>query len=211
MELQLQNLGKRFNRHWIFRKINFTFRAGNAYAITGPNGSGKSTLLQVIAGAMQHSEGTVSMGNGQPAIANRQFATETYYQNISIAAPYLELVEELTLKEFLEFHFRFKPVLPGHSIASIIDCIGLPGAAEKQLRYYSSGMKQRVKLAQAVFCNTPVVLLDEPTTNLDTEGIEMYSQLVFTYCKNRLLIVCSNDENEISFCKERLNVSDFKG
>ena len=217
-ELHLQNLGKRFNRHWIFRRINFSFLSGNAYAITGPNGSGKSTLLQVIAGAMQHSEGTISNGNPlingtakQPATGNRQLATDSYYQYISIAAPYLELIEELTLKEFLEFHFKFKEILPSHSIESIIEYISLADAADKQIRYYSSGMKQRVKLAQAIFSNTAVVLLDEPTTNLDVKGISLYLDLVNRFCKDRLLIVCSNDENEISFCKQRLNVGDFKG
>lgn len=207
--LQLQNLGKRFNRHWIFRHVNVAFQSGNAYAITGPNGSGKSTLLQVLAGAMQHSEGSFELGNGNPA--TNTIPPENYYNHISIAAPYLELIEELTLKEFLEFHFKFKPVLPGHTIPSIIDNIGLNDAGAKQIRYYSSGMKQRVKLAQAIFSNTALVLLDEPTTNLDVTGIELYQKLVQDYCQNRLLIVCSNDENEISFCKERLNISDFKG
>ena len=211
VELQLQNLGKRFNRHWIFRNISTTFQLGRAYAITGANGSGKSTLLQIIAGAMQHSEGSCILVNGQSSLANASLKPEDYYRHISIAAPYLELVEELTLKEFLAFHFQFKPILAGHSIASIIEYISLTDAADKQIRYYSSGMKQRVKLAQAIFSNTPVVLLDEPTTNLDTKGIELYHQLVNDYCKDRLLIVCSNDENEISFCKERLYVGSFKG
>lgn len=211
VELQLQNLGKRFNRHWIFRKINFTFQSGSAYAITGANGSGKSTLLQIIAGAMQHSEGNCTLVNSQSSLVNGPLKPEDHYQHISIAAPYLELIEELTLKEFLTFHFQFKTIWPGQTIDSIINYIGLNDAADKQIRYYSSGMKQRVKLAQAIFSDTAVVLLDEPTTNLDTNGIELYVQLVNEYCKNRLLIVCSNDENEISFCKERINVGDYKG
>ncbi len=160
---------------------------------------------------MQHSEGSVSIGNKKQAIGNGQLATENLYQHISIAAPYLELIEELTLAEFLAFHFKFKQILHGFTITSIIEFLGLTEAADKQIRYYSSGMKQRVKLAQAIFSNTPIVLLDEPTTNLDTKGIEMYFQLVNEFCLDRLLIVCSNDENEISFCKERLNVGDFKG
>ncbi len=211
MNLQLQNLGKRFNRHWIFRKVNFTFKSGNAYAITGANGSGKSTLLQIIAGAMQHSEGKIFFVDGRRSTADGQSPTEDYYQHISIAAPYLELVEELTLKEFLAFHFQFKTILPGYTIETVIDYISLADAADKQIRYYSSGMKQRVKLAQAIFSNTAVVLLDEPTTNLDVTGIALYLDLVNQFCKDRLLIVCSNDENEISFCKERLHVGDFKG
>jgi ABC-type multidrug transport system ATPase subunit len=201
--LQLQNLGKRFNRHWIFRRITYEFISGQAYAIIGANGSGKSTLLQIIAGAMQQSEGAILVGQ-QP-----QPITENYYQQIAIAAPYIELVEELTLTEFLEFHFKLKPLIAGQTIASVITYIGLTYAANKQIRYYSSGMKQRVKLAQALFSNAPILLLDEPTTNLDVQGIALYHQLIKNFAANRLLIICSNDEAEIAICTNRLNVADF--
>ena len=88
--------------------------------------------------------------------------------------------------------------------------IGLEAAAKKQIRYYSSGMKQRIKLAQAVFSDTPVVLLDEPCTNLDLEGIELYHQLILNNCKGRLVIVSSNDIQEYSFCEEKISILDYK-
>jgi ABC-type multidrug transport system ATPase subunit len=133
---------------------------------------------------------------------------EQHHQYLSIAAPYLELPEEMTLTEALEFHQSFKPFLT--DTATIIQTLGLKQAAQKQIRYYSSGMKQRVKLATAIFSNVPVVLLDEPTTNLDADGIALYHRLIQSYCLNRLVIVSSNDEQEYGFCKEKLSIADYK-
>src|SRR5438046_1665902 len=108
----------------------------------------------------------------------------------------------MTVTEFLQFHQIFKPLLPALTIKEIIEVVGLSNAAGKQIRYYSSGMKQRVKLAQAIFSDVPVILLDEPCTNLDGSGIALYQQLVEKYCLDRLVIVSSNDEAEYGFCKE---------
>jgi ABC-type multidrug transport system ATPase subunit len=215
MKISLTNAGKRFNRDWIFRNFTKEFTAGIAYAITGPNGSGKSTLLQVIGGAMMMSEGnaTYTIGNRQPAIGNetaREVHVDKAFQYISIAAPYLELIEEMTLQEFLQFHSQFKPLLPGLHIQEIIAEIGLQAATHKQIRFYSSGMKQRVKLAQAIFSHVPCILLDEPCTNLDAAGFALYHQLVKKYCNDRLIIVSSNDEQEYSFCTEKISILDYK-
>lgn len=214
MKISLTNAGKRFNRDWIFRNFTQEFIAGIAYAITGPNGSGKSTLLQVIGGAMMMSEGNAkyTIGNSQLAIGNeeKEIHVDKAFQHISIAAPYLELIEEMTLQEFLQFHSQFKPFLPGLDIKEIIAEIGLQAATHKQIRFYSSGMKQRVKLAQAIFSNVHCILLDEPCTNLDAAGIALYHQLVKKYCNNRLIIVSSNDEQEYSFCTEKISILDYK-
>ncbi len=205
MKILLSDAGKRYNREWIFRHLNYEFIAGNSYAVTGNNGSGKSTLLQVIAGAVQHNKGTVDF-----FVDNKKIEAERHHQYLSFAAPYLELPEEMTLVEVLTFHQSFKSLLPGASIASVIDELGLKHAAKKQIRYYSSGMKQRVKLAQAVFSNVPVLLLDEPTSNLDADGIALYHHLISTYCKQKLVIISSNDEQEYKFCHFVLPVSRFK-
>jgi len=204
MKISLTDAGKRFNRDWIFRHLDFNFEQTGSYAITGPNGSGKSTLLQVIAGALQASEGHCrwTIQNGT--------VIEEPYPWISICAPYLELVEEMTLKEFLHFHHGFKKFLPGFDADRIITVIGLEHASHKQIRYFSSGMKQRIKLAQAIFADVPAVLLDEPCTNLDAPGIELYKQLVQDHCNNRLLVVSSNDEEEYLFCKEKINIMKYK-
>lgn len=205
MKIRLTNVGKRFNREWIFRNLNFEFQSERSYAITGPNGSGKSTLLQIIAGATTFNEGDI-----QYFLSDKKIEEENIYNNISIAAPYLELVEEMTLMEFLQFHSKLKNWLPSFDSKIIISIIRLEEAAEKQIRYFSSGMKQRVKLAQAIFSNVPVVLLDEPCTNLDEEGIILYKTLVKDHCKNRLLIISSNDLQEYDFCDESFDMRDVK-
>lgn len=205
MKILLSDAGKRYNREWIFRHLTYEFNTGTAYAITGNNGSGKSTLLQVIAGAVQHNEGTIDF-----IVDGKPIESEQHHQYIALAAPYLELPEEMTLKEMLTFHQSFKHFLPSITVASIIDELGLQQAAHKQIRYYSSGMKQRVKLAQAIFSDVPVVLLDEPTTNLDTEGIALYHHLIQHYAGSKLVIVSSNDEQEYKFCNSILPVSRYK-
>jgi len=238
MNIQLTNAGKRFNRDWIFRRLNYTFQQGISYAITGPNGSGKSTLLQTIAGAIAPSEGTVeyfckkqdtrnkkqdirhkiqdSRHVEQPETGNRQkethdsLTTENIYNHLAIVAPYLEVIEEMTATEFLHFHTIFKPLLSNISINQILEIVGLKLAAHKQIRYYSSGMKQRIKLAQAIFSDVPALLLDEPCTNLDAAGYALYHQLINDYCKDKLVIVSSNDVNEYDFCTEKLNILDYK-
>lgn len=203
--IRLADAGKRFNREWIFRRLSYVFEQGQSYAIIGANGSGKSTLLQVIAGAMNPSEGACSFDN-----SGNNIDGENIYQNIAIAAPYLELIEEMTAKEFLQFHQQFKPFQKGFTAESILEVIGMQHAADKQIRYYSSGMKQRIKLAQAIFTDTPVLLLDEPCTNLDHQGYTLYHQLIRDYCANKLIIVCSNDTQEYDFCNHQLNIMQYK-
>lgn len=205
MTISLSNTGKRYNREWIFRHCSYTFSSGKNYAITGPNGSGKSTLLQVIAGATLHNEGTIEYHDGQRTTSNEQ-----HYTNIAIAAPYLELIEEMTAKEMLEFHSKFKPLISTLSIEEMLQIVGLEKAVNKQLRYFSSGMKQRLKLAQAFFSNTPVLLLDEPTTNLDADGIALYLNLVNNYTKGKLIIVSSNVKEEYGFCEEVIEIGKYK-
>lgn len=204
MRITLSDAGKRFNREWIFRHLDYQFFSSNAYAITGPNGSGKSTLLQFIAGALMPSEGKLTYHY------QNDIPVEEYYPLISIAAPYLETIEEMTANEFFRFHRSFKPLLSDFSIHQVLEKVGLHEAADKQIRYYSSGMKQRIKLAQAFFSDTPVLLLDEPTTNLDAEGIDLYHELIRDFCRERLVIVSSNDAAEYSFCKTVINMNKLK-
>lgn len=203
MQISLSNAGKRFNREWIFRHFSYELLPGNSYAITGSNGSGKSTLLQVIAGSLTFNEGEVKYSTNGNTVA-----PETTYRYISIAAPYLELIEEFTAQEMLDFHSKFKQL--DQPIKEVLASVGLEHAAGKQIRYFSSGMKQRLKLAQAIFSDCPVLLLDEPTTNLDADGIALYHQLIHDHCSKKLVIVSSNDKEEYAFCKEVIAIGAFK-
>jgi ABC-type multidrug transport system ATPase subunit len=203
MQINLTNVSKRYNRDWIFRNFSYQFTTQKKYAITGPNGSGKSTLLQIIAGAISHNEGGIEY-----LISNKQCQPEEAYKHLSLAAPYFELVEEMTAKEFLSFHSHFKPLqIP---INKIIELAGLEKAATKQIRYYSSGMKQRLKLAQVFFSNVPVLLLDEPTVNLDEEGVNLYLHLINEHTKDKLAIISSNDKQEYAFCDEIIDMEAYK-
>lgn len=205
MKISLQNAGKRFNREWIYRGVTLDFSSANAYAITGPNGSGKSTLLQAIGGMIQLSEGAVHY-----AVGDQQLGNDEVYKQISFCAPYLDVIEEMTLVEFLQFHSQFKSYINALTIPQIIEIVGLQAAAQKQIRFYSSGMKQRVKLAQAILSDTSVVLLDEPCSNLDAKGIALYHSLIQNYCTNRIVIVCSNDEVEYRFCDKKIEMQQLK-
>ncbi|RFM26715.1 ABC transporter ATP-binding protein [Deminuibacter soli] len=206
MIIELSDAGKRFNRDWIFRHITYRFTAGESYAVTGSNGSGKSTLLQVLAGSMDASEGKVAY----TAASGPQIQPDAIFRQLAIAAPYLELIEELTALEFLTFHAGFKPFMLGITPQHIIAELGMEAAAGKQIRFYSSGMKQRIKLAQAIFADCPLLLLDEPCTNLDQAGYALYHRLIEKYAGSKLVIVSSNDVNEYDFCRHQLRIADYK-
>lgn len=206
MNIVLDNIGKRYNFEWIFRKVNFEFTDENNYVILGANGSGKSTLLQTIAGSMIPSEGNIVYKNEISTIPE-----EDIFRHLSFASPYLELFEEFTLVETIEFQGKFKPFFPSLSTEGIIVITGLEKAKNKQLKYFSSGMKQRVRLAMAVLANTPLLMLDEPTSNLDKNAIDWYQKLIGNYSSNRLIIVASNQiEYEYPFCNKQLVVEDYK-
>jgi ABC-type multidrug transport system ATPase subunit len=205
MQIILQNIGRRFNRDWIFRGVDYTFQTGESYAILGSNGSGKSTLLAVLNGSLSPSAGTINY-----FLDDKQIEVEQVFQQLSLATPYLELIEEFSLEEMIDFHFKFKTYKPGIDKAAIIDLLSLPGSSHKLIRYFSSGMKQRLKLALAFCADTPILMLDEPTSNLDAQGVEWYLSLVQQFAKDRLTIICSNQEHEYGFCQHRLNITDYK-
>lgn len=209
MEIRLKDAGKRFNKEWIFKGLDYQFESGKSYAIIGNNGSGKSTLLQCIAGATNLNQGDCIWSDGD--FSEKTNTGEHIYQYFSFAAPYLDVVEEMTALEFLRFHHSFKPLLSNISLLDLLKEVQLENAADKQIRYYSSGMKQRIKLAMAIFSETPVLLLDEPCANFDQAGFELYKSLIERYTNNRLVIVCSNDPEEYAFfCKDSIDIRSYK-
>lgn len=205
MKISLEHISKRFQRHWIFKEVSYSFTSPGAYALLGPNGSGKSTLLRVIAGMQNPSKGKVLYEYNGSTVA-----TDKIFKHISFCAPGMEIVEELNLREFLDFHFSFKKPLQGMSVDNIIELTELKNIADKPIGDYSSGMKQRVKLAQAIFTDSPALMLDEPCTNLDEHGVNQYRDWIETYAKDRLVFVASNDVREYYFCKDRLVLEDYK-
>jgi ABC-type multidrug transport system ATPase subunit len=206
LKITLQNLGRRFNQEWIFKGIDYSFSSNKSYAILGPNGSGKSTLIKVLTGQLTPSEGKLLY-----TCESSTIEVDDIYKHISIAAPYIELIEEFTLNELLDFHFKFKKHLPNFNNKEIIDLLGMEKSANKGLKFFSSGMKQRVKLALACCSDSQILFLDEPTSNLDTSGENWYLQLVkLTSFSGRLLIVGSNQEKEYAFCDEKFAITTYK-
>ena len=205
MTIRLDNTGKRFRLDWIFRGLNYAFKQGERYAVLGPNGSGKSTLLKVLSGHLSPSKGTVLYEN-----QGKNIEPDAVYHYVSYAAPYIELIEEFTLEEALRFHAGLKPLVPGFTPAQLYELLALPRTRAKEIRFFSSGMKQRVKLALAVCSDTPVLLLDEPATNLDMQGVEWYKKLVSEYAADRLVVIASNDPHDAAFCPTHLNILDYK-
>lgn len=205
MEIKLINVGKRFSLEWIFRKVNFQFESGQSYAITGHNGSGKSTLLKIISGGSTPSEGQVVY-----SISGKEYSQLQIADKISYAAPYIHLIEDFTLQEMLEFHFRFKK-MKVQSVSELLDIIELRAHQNKVIQKFSSGMMQRLKLGLAILTESEVLLLDEPTSYLDEKAIAWYKNLLSTYIDGRILIIGSNQTHEYSFVTGgTLHVPDFQ-
>ncbi|WP_439881728.1 ABC transporter ATP-binding protein [Pontibacter sp. MBLB2868] len=204
MQINLSNLGKRYNYEWIFRNLTYTFESGTSYAVLGHNGSGKSTLLTIVAGHNLYSEGEILYTED-----NKTIAPDEAYRYLSLTAPYLELVEEFTLLEMIDFHTRFKPLRNNLPNSDLIERMGLQRSRNKYVKDFSSGMKQRLKLGLAIYSDTPLLLLDEPTTNLDQEGVAWYQEHVDQNKTGRLVIVGSNIEHEYAFCEHHLRISDY--
>jgi len=206
MIIQLEKVSKRYRLDWIFKHITKNFEPGARYALLGPNGSGKSTLLKVLSGHLTPTRGKISFLTDDKTVIE----PEEVYRYISYAAPYIELIEEFTLEEAIRFHASMKPLLPGITLEKLRQILALPQAGQKEIRFFSSGMKQRLKLALTVFSQVPVLLLDEPATNLDTQGIAWYKQLISDYAADRLVIIASNDPHDALFCPNHLNILDYK-
>ena len=207
MFIKLENVGKRYRYEWIFKNVNEHFESGSAYAILGPNGVGKSTLMKILSGYLSPSKGKILFTEKE---ISQPLDPDDVFRNISYAAPYIDLIEELTLKEAIKFHQRFKPFYEGVTEETIFNLLNFKKSKNKEIRFFSSGMKQRLKLVLAFCSETPILLLDEPTTNLDAQGVDWYLDLVDQFAKDRLIIVASNIEHDYRFCQKQLNILDYK-
>jgi ABC-2 type transport system ATP-binding protein len=191
MQVTLTNAGKKFNHRWVFNNLSIVIEKGGRYAITGNNGSGKSTLIMMIAGYI-----TPSQGNLQWNIEEKSIHSNDIYKHISIAAPYLELIEEFTLEEMIRFQRSFKPYKQELTINELVKLSLMEESRNKTINQFSSGMKQRLKLLLCTAVQSKIVLLDEPCSNLDADGIAWYQHLLDRFCKNRTVVIASNHRTE---------------
>lgn len=207
MEVILRNITKRYGREVIFQNVDRTFTPGSRTAILGPNGSGKSTLLQLIAGAI-----TPTSGTAEYRWHGKIIPEEEVYRYVSIASPYLGLYEDLGLMQVIEFHARFKPFLPGITPTEVARIAYLDHGLKKQVVQFSSGMKQRLKLALAILSDTRLLLLDEPASNLDREAIGWFRELLAGYLGDRTLMIASNRQPlEHDICSGAIEMEALKG
>lgn len=205
LSIRVKGLGKRFNREWIFRNLDYTFQPAQVYAVTGPNGSGKSTLLQVLWGQLPQSIGELSYPH-----STGEIPIDEIFHHLAIATPYLDLIEEFTLSEHLRFHFRLKRSRNGMNLDEMIDRLMLSGAKDKHIANFSSGMKQRVKLALAFFSEADLIFLDEPTTNLDRETKDWYHSQLSKLHPQCTILIASNQPDEYPTDAKVLSILDFK-
>jgi ABC-type multidrug transport system ATPase subunit len=207
VHISLQAIGKKFGSEWIFRNVSHEIKPGDRLVILGGNGSGKSTLLQIISGYVSANEGKILFADS----SEKSIDADRVHALVSFASPYLQLIEDFTLEENIDHAKIFKPFKKDLSASQFIEKIELNHARKKMLKQFSSGMKQRLKLGLAILADTPVLLLDEPSSNLDKDGIEWYKKMIEEHTQGRTVIVCSNNiDHEFYFCTTHLNVMDFK-
>lgn len=206
VNISVKNAGKKYNKSWIFRDFSYDFKKGNTYAILGSNGSGKSTLLKCIMELENLTNGQINYTNSD----SKSIDKNLIYKSLTYCAPAQEIIEEFTVKEFLTFHFQFKKLWNASSIEDIIDILELRSHIELPIRDYSSGMKQRVKLAQCFFSDTPIMCLDEPTSNLDEKWIAFYDDYIKKTSPDRLVFIASNQAIEYKRAQVTIQIHDYK-
>jgi len=203
ISLDANGLGKDFNRRSIFRDISFSLKIGDSLAITGKNGAGKSTLIKILAGLLQPSKGSV-----QYYLNDIPIGIEKFKHNIGFVSPYLNLYEEFTAIENLYLLTRIRTASDTgqEKLKEVLSAVSLWHRRDDIVGTFSSGMKQRLKYAFALLHNPLVLILDEPTSNLDSEGFEFVQHLVQTNKETHIIIIATNDRSEVRWCGEVKNL-----
>jgi ABC-type multidrug transport system ATPase subunit len=201
--ITLEDCGKSFNRNWLFRNLNETFQTGEKWAILGPNGSGKSTLGLLLCGQLLPTEGSI-----KHCIDQQSVPLNNLHLKVSLTSPALELNEDLTARELFSLHHKLKPLQTENSAGIFSSMANFDAKTmQKPIATFSSGMKQRVKLALAVMSDTPLLILDEPFTNLDKAGEQFFYDLIDKFGHNRLLMIASNRAEEYAICDRQIKLS----
>jgi len=195
MKLELKNIGKDFGSKKIFRGIHAALASGQSLAITGPNGSGKTTLVKIICGLIRPSSGTLTFTSEEKILER-----EEVFRHIGLVGPYLELYEELSALENMEFFGQMRRV-PDLSarISELMKLLNLSGREDDLVKTYSSGMRQRLKYVFALLSEPQILILDEPTSNLDRNGIDAVYTIMENQKRDKMLIIATNDEKDLIY------------
>lgn len=201
MDLSIQRLSKTFNQQPVFKDLSFTVNSGSRFAITGKNGSGKSTLLKILSGGMLPTTGSVHY-----AIDKDTVNPDSVYKHVHMVAPYNTVIEELSLPELFEFHQRLQTLTAFDRYRDWVERIEYKFDPDAPIKTFSSGMKQRIKLGIAMLDDRQLILVDEPTMNLDEQGKRWFFRLITQLSSRQTLVIASNDAEEISQCEARFDL-----
>ncbi len=201
MDLSIQKLSKAFNQKSVFNSLSFEIKTGSRFAITGSNGSGKSTLLKILSGGLLPTSGTVVYTK-----EGNRIREELLFKHVHFVAPYNTVIEELTLKELFQLHTNLGLLKAFPVFQNWFSNLDYPFNPNQQIKLFSSGMKQRVKLGLVLLDDRPLILLDEPTSNLDGQGKTWFFRLLGQLSSFQTLIITSNDTLEISYCSDRIEL-----
>lgn len=205
MEIVLQKAGRSFGAQQVFQNLDLAIAPGDRLAVLGGNGSGKSTLLKCLYGALSLSAGSIRFQRAP----NEEVPALEAGRSSSYAAPYLELIEELPALEFLQIYRRFRNL--NLRPEALLEAAYLEQSALKQIMNLSSGMRQRLRLALALHSSSEVVLLDEPTSNLDPAGVAWFQEQLQQNLGDRTLVVGSNfQQEEIFYCSREIALRDYQ-
>lgn len=202
MRVVAQNISKSFNGRRVLSEINFEIASGESLAITGPNGSGKTTLIKIICGLIAPSTGQIQFYSHKKLLTRDEL-----YNRIGLVGPYLQLYNYLTAWENIQFFSRIRGIEPDTDyFLQLMDRLGLRGREADELRTYSSGMLQRMKYVIALLHQPEVLILDEPTANVDEEGSRVIYQIMEMQMSTKILILATNEPEEVKFGKRHVRV-----
>lgn len=206
VQLRVERLAKRFGLRTIFADLSFVLDPGDLLAITGRNGSGKSTLLKILANVAERSAGTV-----QVSIAGAAVDDDGLPPHIGFVAPYLQLYGEFAAWEHVELLQQMRGLaFDAPRTLELFDVFGLKDRRNDRIDTFSSGMMQRVKFICALVHRPPLLLLDEPMTNLDIYGIETMREIIRTESPGRITVIATNEEEDVRICTKRLAIGEVE-
>jgi heme exporter protein A len=201
-ELRLDALEHRYGGRRALEPITLEAQGPGILAVTGANGSGKTTLLRILAGLL-----TPTRGAHELRVAGRAVAPAHRFRAVGLVAVDSSLYDELTARENLELFARVRGLAQPRAVAERgLEHVGLAARANDRVGAYSSGMKQRLKLAFAVQHDPALLLLDEPGSHLDDEGRAALAGVIERQTRRCLVVIATNDEREIPSFARRIRL-----
>lgn len=182
--LHTHDLGKRFKHRWAVEGLNLDVRRGDVFGFLGPNGAGKSTTIRMLLSLITPTRGEVFLF-GKPLRAHRRDVLHRVGGLVERADFYLYL----SARRNLEIVAALRGGCTRQELEEVLDIVGLTERADDTVKTYSHGMKQRLGIAQALLGSPEFVILDEPTTGLDPQGIKEVRELIKRLSRERAMTV----------------------